>query len=71
MIIGNMTGAHQMLPDPDWKDQRGARDRTTGGNNNDCDNQDGDMPSWIFKRSPTEGNLRRKTQRTSQPSQEE
>ena len=39
-----MRGAHQMLPDPDWKaeGQRGARARSSRGNN-DGDNQDGDM----------------------------
>ena len=50
VIIGNMRGARQMLPDPDWKaeDQREARARTKGGNNNDNDNKGGDMPSWMF-----------------------
>ena len=39
VIIGNVRGARQMLPDPDWKakDQRGARDRTNWCNNNDDD----------------------------------
>ena len=65
VIIGNVKGARQMLPDPDWKaeDQRGARARTSGGNKNDDDNQGGDMPSW----SPTEEKLRIETQRRSQP----
>ena len=51
-----------MLPDPDWKaeDQRGARARTSAGKNDD-DNQDGNMPSWMFKRSQTERKLRIKT----------
>ena len=51
VIIGNVRGAHQMLPDPDWKtgDQRGAQTRISGGNCNDDDNQGGDMPSWLFK----------------------
>ena len=51
VIIGNVRGARQMLPDPDWKaeDQRGAQDRTSAGNNNDDDNQGGDLPSWMFK----------------------
>ena len=50
VIIGNVIGARQMLPDPDWKaeDQRGAQARTSGGNNNDDDNRGGDMPSWMF-----------------------
>ena len=50
VIIDNMRGARQMLPDPEWKaeDQREARARTKGGNNNDNDNQGGDMPSWMF-----------------------
>ena len=47
VIIGNVRGARQMLPDPDWKaeDLRGAQDRTSVGNNNDDDNQSSDMPS--------------------------
>ena len=47
MIIGNMRGARQMLPDPHWKaeDQRGARARSSGGNNNDDNKQGVDMPS--------------------------
>ena len=51
LIIGNVRGARQMLPDPDWKAEvkRGARARTSGGNNNDDDNQGGDMPSWMLK----------------------
>ena len=54
VIIGNVRGARQMLPDSDWKaeKQRGARARrTSGGNNNDDDNQVGDMPSGMFKES--------------------
>ena len=53
VIIGNVRGAHQMLPDPDWKakDQRESRARTSGGNNDDDDNQSGDMPCWMFKES--------------------
>ena len=49
VIIGNVRSAGQMLPDPDWKaeNQREAHSRTSGGNNDD-DNQDGDMPSWMF-----------------------
>ena len=48
-------GARQMLPDPDWKaeDQPGVRARTSGGNkakDND-DNQGGDIPAWMFRRS--------------------
>ena len=51
VIIGNMRGERQMLPDPDWKtdNQREARARTSGGNNDDNDNQVGNMPSWMFK----------------------
>ena len=65
VIIGNVKGACQMLPDPEWKakDQRGARVRTSGCNKNDDDNQGGDMPSW----SPTEEKLRIETHRRSQP----
>ena len=53
VIIGNVRGARQMLPDPNWKavKQKEARSRTSGGNNNDDDDQGGDMPSWIFKES--------------------
>ena len=55
LIIGNVRGARQMLPDPDWKaeDQREARAKTSGGNNND--NQGGDMPSWMFKEESNRG----------------
>ena len=52
VIIGNMRGSHQMLPDPDWKaeDQKRARNRKSTGNNNDDDNQGfGWMPDWMFK----------------------
>ena len=51
VIIGNVIGARPMLPHPDWKaeNQREARARTSGGNNNEDDNQGGDMPSWMFK----------------------
>ena len=49
MIIGNVRGERQMLPDQNWKvaveDQRGSRARTSVGNNNEDDNQGGDMPS--------------------------
>ena len=47
VIIGNVRGACQMLPYPDWKDedQRIAQSRTSGCNNNGNDNQDGDIPS--------------------------
>ena len=67
VIIGNMRGTRQMLPDPDWKaeDQREARPRTSGGNNNDNDNQVG-----CSKRSPTDEKLRIETQRKSSPDQE-
>ena len=44
-----------MLADPDWKagDKQGVRARTSGGNkdkDND-DNQGGDIPAWMFRRS--------------------
>ena len=57
VIIGNMRGARQMLPDPNWKadNQKEARVRTSGGNNNDDDNQGGDMPSWMFKEESNRG----------------
>ena len=68
VIIGNVRGARQMLPDPDWKaeDQRVARARTSGGNNDDNDNQGGDMPSWMFKEESNRGKPRSETQRRSQ-----
>ena len=55
VIIGNVLGARRMLPDPDWKaeNQPGVRARTSGGNkdkDND-DNQGGDIPAWMFRRS--------------------
>ena len=55
VIIGNVRGARRMLPDPDWKaeDQPGVRARTSGGNkdkDND-DNQGGDIPAWMFRKS--------------------
>ena len=55
VIIGNVLGAQRMLPDPDWKaeDQPGVRARTSGGNkdkDND-DDQGGNIPAWMFKRS--------------------
>ena len=51
VINGNKRDACQMLLDPEWKveDQRGARARTSGGNNIEDENQGGDMPSWMFK----------------------
>ena len=57
VIIGNMRGACQMFPDPDWKaeDQRKARARTSGGNNNDDDNQGGHMPCCMFKEEYNRG----------------
>ena len=57
VIIGNVRGARQMLPDQDWKDgnQTEARARTSGGNNNDDDNQGGDMPSWMFREESNRG----------------
>ena len=47
-----------MLQDPDWKaeDQPGVRGRTSGGNkdkDND-DDQGGDIPAWMFKKSNQE-----------------
>ena len=52
-----MIGARQMLPDPDWKveDQREAQAKSSGGNNDDNDNQGGDMPSWMFKEESNRG----------------
>ena len=55
VIIGNVRGARRMLPDPDWKaeDQPGVRARTSGGNKDkdNEDNQGGDIPAWMFRRS--------------------
>ena len=47
-----------MLPDPDWKaeDQPGVTARTSGGNkdkDND-DDQGGDIPAWMFRKSNQE-----------------
>ena len=60
VIIGNIRAARQMLPDPDWKaeDQRNDRAITSGGNNNDNDNQGGDMPRWMFKEESNRGKTR-------------
>ena len=57
VIIGNVRGARQMLPDPDWKaeDRGEARARTSEGNNDDNDNQGGDMPNWMFKEESNRG----------------
>ena len=51
VITGNVHGARQVLPDSDWnvEDQLGVRARTSGGNNDNDDDQGGDMPSCIFK----------------------
>ena len=56
-----------MLPDTDWKaeDQPGVRARTSGGNkdkDND-DDQGGDIPAWMFKKSSQE-----KTEKTERNS---
>ena len=69
VIIDNVRGARQMLPDPDWKDgnQTEARARTSGGNNNDDDNQGGDMPSWMFREESNRGKTKYTTQRRIQP----
>ena len=62
MIIGNVRSARQMLPDQDWKaeDQREARARTSGRNNNDGDNQGGDMPSSMFREESNRGKTKYK-----------
>ena len=38
VMIGNLRGAHQMLPDPDWKvkDQREPQARSSEDNKNGC-----------------------------------
>ena len=60
VMIGNVRGARQILPDPDYKaeDQRKARARTSGGNNNDDDNQVGDMSSWLFREESNRDNTK-------------
>ena len=59
VIIGNVRGACQMLPYPDWKaeNQQGARARTSGNNNNEDDHQGGDMPKWMFKKQSNQEEL--------------
>ena len=72
VIIGNVRGARQILPDPDWKaeDQREARARTSGGNNNNDDNQGGDMPSWMFKEDSNKGKTKnRDSKKKTSPDQ--
>ena len=71
VIIGNVRGARQMLPDPDWKaeDQIEVRARTSGGNNDDDDSQGGDMPSWMFKEESNRGKTKNRDSR-SQPRSE-
>ena len=75
VIIGNIQGARQMLPDPDWKaeDQPGVRARTSVGNkdkDND-DDQGGDIPAWMFKRSnqKTENSAPKKRDSKKKPAQ--
>ena len=55
VIIGNVRGARRMLPDPDWKaeDQPGVGARTSWGkkDKDNDDNQGGDIPAWMFRRS--------------------
>ena len=65
VIFGNVRGARQMLPAPDWKaeDQKGARAMTSGGNNNDDDNQGCDMPSWMFKEESIRGETKTRNSR--------
>ena len=57
VIISNVRGARQILPDPDWKaeNQKEAQARTSGGNNNEGDNQSGDVLSWMFKEESDRG----------------
>ena len=58
VIIGNVQGARWMLPDPDWKveDQLGVRARTSGGSKDkdNHDDQGGDIPAWMLKKSNQE-----------------
>ena len=64
-----------MLPDPDWKaeDQPGVRARTSGGNKDkdDDDNQGGDIPAWMFRRSnqKTEKSAPKKRDSKKKPAQ--
>ena len=55
VIIGNVRCARQTLPDPNWKAEDHREARTSGGNNNDNDNQGGDMNSWMFKEESNRG----------------
>ena len=64
-----------MLPDPDWKaeDQMGVRASTSLGNkdkDND-DDQGGDIPAWMFKRSSqkTEKSALKKRDSKKKPAQ--
>ena len=40
-----------MLPDPEWRpeDQPRVQARTSGGSDNNDNDQSGDMPSWMLK----------------------
>ena len=58
VIIGNIRLPGRMLPGSGWRadDQPGVRARTSGGNkdkDND-DDQGGDIPAWMFKKSNQE-----------------
>ena len=73
VIIGNV---RRMLPDPIWEDedQLGVRARTSGGNkdkDND-DDQGGDIPAWIFRKSiqeKTKKNALKKRDSKKKPAQ--
>ena len=62
VIIDNVRGACQMLPDSNWKadNQKQARVGTSGDNNNDDDNQSGGMPSCMFKDESNIGKTKNK-----------
>ena len=69
VIIGDVRGAPQMLPDPDWKaeDQRGARARTSGVTTMMMTTKVVICLVGCSKRSPTEEKPRTETHRRSQP----
>ena len=70
-----MRGARRMLPDPYWKaeEEPGVRARTSRGNkdkDND-NNQGGDIPAWMFRRSnqKTEKSALKKRDSKKKPAQ--
>ena len=72
LIIGNVRGECQMLPDPDWKaeDQRGAQARTSGATTMTMTTEVVICLTGCSNRSPTEKILRIGKKRRSNPDQE-